>query len=292
MDTAIQILVSGLTLGAMYAVSTIALSLVWGSLKMLNMAQGALLAVGGYAAYSAVVTLGLPIWLGLPLAILTGALVGALMYLLVVRQMLGRPAFETNVIIATVGIALILENLVLRLYGAYPLRQPIGLEGGFQVGATYVPWQNVLILVVSVVLMLLIGHFLSHTRAGRAIRATAQHQRGAMLMGVPVGRVYIQVLMIAGALAATSGIMLSTITTLAPTIGYDPMLKAFIICVIAGLGNIQGALAAAFILGLFEAAVQYFFGVRFGFPALLVLVIIALIWRPYGVFGSHRQARL
>ncbi len=292
MDTAIQIVVSGLTLGAMYAVGTIALSLVWGALQMLNMAQGALLAVGGYAAYTAVATLGMPLWLGLPAAIAVGGLVGALMYALVVRHMLGRPGFETNVIIATVGIALILENLVLRLYGAYPLLQPIGLEGGFQVGATYVPWQNLMILVVSVVLMLVIGNFLSRTRAGRAIRATAQHQRGAMLMGVPVGRVYVQVLMIGGALAAVSGIMLSTITTLAPTMGYDPMLKAFIICVIAGLGNIYGALTAAFVLGLFEAAVQYFFGVRFGFPALLVLVIVALIWRPYGVFGRHKQARL
>jgi len=292
MDTAIQIVVSGLTLGAMYAVSTIALSLVWGSLRMLNMAQGALLTAGGYAAYTAVVTLALPVWIGLPLAILVGAVIGALMYLLVVRYMLGRPGFETNVIIGTVGIALILENLVLRLYGAYPLQQPIGLPDGFQVGATWVPWQNVLILVVSILLMVVMSAFLERTRAGRAIRATAQHQRGAMLMGVPVGRVYIQVLMIGGALAAISGIMLSTITTLAPTMGYDPMLKAFIICVIAGLGNINGALFAAFALGLFEAAVQYFLGVRFGFPALLLLVIAALIWRPYGVFGRRKQARL
>jgi len=292
MDTAIQIVVSGLTLGAMYAVSTIALSLVWGSLRMLNMAQGALLTAGGYAAYTAVVTLALPVWIGLPLAILVGAVIGALMYLLVVRYMLGRPGFETNVIIGTVGIALILETLVLRLYGAYPLQQPIGLPDGFQVGATWVPWQNVLILVVSILLMVVMSAFLERTRAGRAIRATAQHQRGAMLMGVPVGRVYIQVLMIGGALAAISGIMLSTITTLAPTMGYDPMLKAFIICVIAGLGNINGALFAAFALGLFEAAVQYFLGVRFGFPALLLLVIAALIWRPYGVFGRRKQARL
>lgn len=292
MDTSIQIIVSGLTLGAMYAVSTIALSLVWGALQMLNMAQGALLAVGGYAAYTAVASFGFPVWLGLPMAVLVGGLIGALMYVLVVRHMLGRQGFETNIIIATVGIALILENLVLRLYGAYPLQQPIGLEGGFKIGATYVPWQNLVILLVSVLLMLAIANYLSFTRAGRAIRATAQHRQGALLMGVPVGRVYIQVLTIGGALAAVSGIMLSTITTLAPTMGYDPMLKAFIICIIAGLGNIYGALISAFVLGLFEAGVQFFFGVRFGFPALLVLVIVALIWRPYGVFGRRKQARL
>jgi branched-subunit amino acid ABC-type transport system permease component len=110
-------------------------------------------------------------------------------------------------------------------------------------------------------------------------------------MGVPVQLVYAQVLLFAGALSAASGMMLSTITTLSPTMGYDPMLKAFIICVIAGLGNIAGALYAAFLLGVFEALVQFLFGVRFAFPAMLLLVILALIWRPYGVFGRRRVSR-
>ena len=126
---------------------------------------------------------------------------------------------------------------------------------------------------------------------GRAIRATAQNRDAAQLMGVPVRLVFTQVLVFAGMLAAVSGIMLSSITTLAPTMGYDPMLKAFIICVIAGLGNVSGALYAAFILGLLEAFIQFYFGVRYGFPALLLLVIVALIWRPYGVFGKSKVAR-
>ncbi len=103
--------------------------------------------------------------------------------------------------------------------------------------------------------------------------------------------VFSQVLIIAGVLSAISGIMLSSITTLSPTMGYDPMLKAFIICVIAGLGNVAGALYAAFALGLFEAFIQFVFGVRYGYPALLLLVIVVLIWRPYGVFGKKRVAR-
>ena len=113
-----------------------------------------------------------------------------------------------------------------------------------------------------------------------------------MLNGGPVRRIFAQVLALSGLLAAVSGVMLSSITTLAPTMGYDPMLKAFIICVIAGLGNVAGALYAAFVLGTFEAIVQYFLGVRFGFPALLLLVIVALIWRPFGVFSRRKVARL
>jgi branched-subunit amino acid ABC-type transport system permease component len=147
-------------------------------------------------------------------------------------------------------------------------------------------------MAVSVVLMLLVALVLNRTRMGRAIRATAQNRDAAQLMGVPVRLVYAQVMVIAGMLAAISGIMLSSITTLAPTMGYDPMLKAFIICVIAGLGNVAGALIAAFVLGVFEAFVQFYFGVRFGFPSLLLLVIVALIWRPYGVFGQKKVSRL
>ena len=292
MDGWIQILVSGLTVGAMYAVSTVSLSLVWGALNVLNMGQGAMLAAGGYIAYTAVMSLGLPIPLAIVFAVIVGALIGGAMYFLIIRFMIGKEGFETNVIVATFGFALILENLVLRRYGAYPLRQPIGLEGGWYVGATHIPYQNMLLVVVSGVLLVAVAYLLKTTQLGRSIRATAQNREATELMGIRISRVFLLVLLIGGGLAAISGIMLSTLTTLAPTMGYDPMLKAFIICVIAGLGNIYGALISAFVLGLFEVSIQFIFGVRFGFPALLLLVILALVWRPYGVFGKRKTERL
>jgi branched-chain amino acid transport system permease protein len=292
MDTATQIVLSGLTLGAMYALSTIGLSLVWGSLNMLNMAQGMLLTLGGYASFAAVTYFSLPPIVGLPVAMLVGLLIGLAIYFAVVRFMLTQAAFETNIIIASVGLAIILENVVLKLFGAYPFTQPFALTGGFYIGAVYVPYQNLFIMVGSAVLMIATSWLITKTRIGRAIRATAQNREGAELMGVPVRLVFAQVLALGGLLAAVSGVMLSSITTLAPTMGYDPMLKAFIICVIAGLGNTMGALYAAFLLGLFEVTVQYVLGVRFGFPALLLLVIVALVWRPDGVFARRKALRL
>ncbi|MFO1060318.1 MAG: branched-chain amino acid ABC transporter permease [Dongiaceae bacterium] len=291
MDTVLQVVVSGLTLGAMYALSTIGLSLVWGSLNMLNMAQGVMLALGGYAAYAAVTALGLPAVLALPVAMLAGFLFGLLIYFAIVRFMLNDPAFETNVIIATVGVAIVLENLILKAFGAYPFSQPFQLPDGLRLGAVYVPYQNLLIIAVSLVLMAATAWLIGRTRMGRAIRATAQNRDGALLMGVPVRLVFAQVLALGGVLAAVSGVMLSSITTLAPTMGYDPMLKAFIICVIAGLGNTVGALIAAFGLGVLEAAVQFLLGVRFAFPVLLLLVIVALILRPEGIFTRRRAVR-
>lgn len=292
MEVLIQVLASGLTLGAMYALSTVGLSLVWGALGMLNMAHGAILTFGGYACYYAVAALGLPVPFGLPAAMLAGALIGFVIYHSTVRMMLKSRAFETNIVIATVGIGVALENLVLKLFGAYPVPQPLAVSGGISVGGVHVPNQNLLILVVALLLIFGLALLLGRTRAGRAIRATAQNREAAQLMGVRVGRVYAQVLALSGALAAVSGIMVSSLTTLSPNMGGDPMLKAFIICVVAGLGNVPGAAIAALALGVVEAAAQFLLGVRFGFATLLLLVIVVLIWRPYGLFGRQQVVRL
>ena len=114
----------------------------------------------------------------------------------------------------------------------------------------------------------------------------------AQLMGVRVSVVYAQVLALSGALAALSGIMVSSLSGLLPNMGGDPMLKAFIICVVAGLGNVYGAVIAAIVLGLLEAYIQYVLGVRYSFAILLLLVIVVLIWRPYGLFGRRQVVRL
>lgn len=292
MEIFIQVLFSGLTLGAMYAIGTIGLSLSWGALHMLNMAHGALITIGGYMAYAAVDMAGLPLALGFPAAIVGGALAGVALYAVAVRFMIRTETFETNVFIVTFGLAIALENGVLKLFGGYPLRQSVALEGGFRVGTVFLPWQNLLILGVSVVAMLVMAWLLTATRMGRAIRATAQNRDAAQLMGVPVDRVFVHVLAIAGGLAGLSGVLLSSIAALTPQLGLDPMLKAFIICVIAGLGNVMGALYAAIALGLFEGSVQYFMGVRWALPMMMMLVIVALIWRPFGVFGRRQVQRL
>ncbi|WP_131115222.1 branched-chain amino acid ABC transporter permease [Lichenihabitans psoromatis] len=294
LSTLIAILTAGLTNGAIYALATIGLALVWGSMGMLNMAHGALLALGGYAAYSTVTTLGLPAPFGFVGAILVGVAAGAVLYGTVVRQLLRQPVatFETNVLIATVGIGIALENAILHVYGGQPLRQPVVMDGLIRIGVSEIPVQNVAIVGVSLVMMGLVAWLLARTRMGRAIRATAQNREAAQLMGVPTGRVYLQVLMLSGLLAGVCGVLVSSITQLSPPLGGDPMLKAFIMCVVAGLGNLPGAVVSAFVLALVEAFVQFGAGARWGFPVLLLLVIVVLIWRPSGLFGRVQTRRL
>jgi branched-subunit amino acid ABC-type transport system permease component len=290
LDVLTQIIVSGLTLGAMYAISTVGLSLVYGSLNMLNMAHGGILTIGGYSAYAVSQQLGWPPAFGFVAALVVGAAIGLLIFVATAWPLLSSKSFETNIFIATIGVEAVFENIVLKLFGPYA--KPHNIAGGIKVGAVLVPYQNISILVVAVVMMILVALLLQRSRTGRAIRATAQNRDAARLMGVNVVRVYAQVLALSGALAAVSGVMISSLATLSPTMGGDPMLKAFIICVVAGLGNTYGAVAAAVVIGLIEASTQYVLGVRFGFALLLVLVIAVLIWRPSGIFGKNRVVRL
>lgn len=294
LDILMSIIVAGLTTGALYALATVGLSLVWGSMGMLNMAHAAMLTLGGYAAFTACSALGLPVVAGFAAAILVGAVAGALLYLLIVRNLLknDKATFESNVMIATVGIGIALENAILLTYGGQPLKQPISATGALTLGPLTFPYQNLLIILVVVILMALLGLLLGKTRMGRAIRATAQNREAAQLMGVAVNRVYFQVLVLSGALAGVCGVMVSSMTQLSPPLGNDPMLKAFIMCVVAGLGNLPGAVAAAFGLALLEAFIQFVAGARWGFPSLLFVVIAVLIWRPSGLFGRAQIRRM
>lgn len=292
MDVLIQVIASGLTLGAMYAVSTIGLALVYGSLNMLNMAHGAILALGGYVTYYVATTLGLPAPFAVVAAMAVCALAGLAVYVIAAVPMLRSGEFETRIFIATIGLGAILENVLLKLFGPQLLSQPLKAPGDIQIGAVHIPNQNLTILAVALLLMLAVALLLQRTRIGRAIRATAQSREAAQLMGVRVGQVYALVLALSGALGGISGIMISSLTSLSPTLGAEPMLKAFIICILAGLGNVYGAVISALALGLIEAGSQYLLGVRWSFALLLLIVIAALVWRPYGLFGRRQVVRL
>lgn len=292
LEVAIQIVVSGLTKGSMYALAAVGLSLIYGTLGMFNMAHGLFLTLGAYAAFSLASTLGTSLVLGVLSAIAAGAVIGIATHVLIVRHMLKAPEFENNVLVATAGLAILLENLTLKVYGGYPYPQPIRVDGTVNVGGISVPYQSVTILVVSLLCIAVTAWAILKTRLGRAIRAIAMNRDAARLMGVRTDTVYLQVMAIAGALAGVAGLMISSIATLSPQMGGDPMLKAFVICVVAGLGNIWGAGVCAFALALVEVMVGYFLGVRFGFPVMLILVVLVLVIRPQGLFGREKVVRL
>lgn len=291
MEAIIQILVSGLTLGAMYALGSVGLALTFGTMRMFNMAHGVFMTIGAYAAFAMVTYAGAPLIVALLAGILTGGLIGAVMHLLVVQFMLETEDFEINILVATAGVGILLQDFLLKVFGGYPFSQPVQIEGIFRIGGVAVTYQSVVILVLATGLIAALAWALTRTKFGMAIRATAMNREAAMLMGVKTSRTYLQVLIIAGMLAGAAGILISSLSTLSPEMGQNPAVRAFVICVVAGLGSVTGAGIAAIALGLFEAAIQYYFGVRYGLPLMLALVVVVLVWRPAGLFGKQEVVR-
>ena len=284
-------MVSGLTLGSMYALGAVGLALTFGTMRMFNMAHGVFMTIGAYAAFLSVTYFGAPLLVALIVGILAGGLIGAIMHLLVVQFMLETQDFEINVLVATAGVGILLQDFVLKVFGGYPFRQPVQIDGFFKIGNVVVTYQSLVILALATTLISTLAWVLTKTKFGLAIRATAMNQEAAMLMGVKTSRTYLQVLIIAGMLAGAAGILISSLSTLSPEMGQNPAIRAFVICVVAGLGSVTGAGVAAIALGLFEAAIQYYFGVRYGLPLMLGLVVIVLIWRPSGLFGKQEVVR-
>lgn len=288
----IQTIYSGLVLGSIYALMAVGLTLIWGALKVLNLAHGALMMMGAYLSWLVADEIGLPAVLGLPLSFLAMVGVGFVLYRLLVGPMIGRPGWETNTFIATSGLALGLESLALLVFGPRNKAQPFAVDGHFQVVGVTIAYQDIVIMAVAAVALILMDRFLKDSRPGLAIRATAQQPDAAQLMGIRQDHVFLIVLGLSSGLAALAGVLLSSIYFISPTFGFHPMMMSFIICIFGGLGNIRGTLYAAFIIGITEAVVSLLLGVRYALPVMFGLIIVVLIFRPSGLFGQRETIRL
>ena len=166
MDIFLQIVISGLTVGAMYAAGTIALSLLWSSMGMLNLANGGFIAIGGYAAYWCMTVLHASWIFALPVAAVAGLVSGYIFYHLLVRWMYERADFQINIIIATVAVAALIENGILNIAGPEAVRQPFQVMGGLPVGGVILPYQTLLTLAIVFALLMGILWILTRTRLG------------------------------------------------------------------------------------------------------------------------------
>lgn len=292
MGTFWDIVVNGLAVGAMYAMGTIALAMIWGSLGILNMAHGAILTFGAYASFYAATYFGLPWWAGIFAALGAGVIGGAALYFGIVHWLFNRSNAGINTIIATVAAAALMENVATVYFGAQPRPQPFSFAGTFEFADRAVRLQPIAVLVVAGLVTLTTSIVIRKTQFGRTIRAVSQQRTAAALQGINVKLVFFQIMIFASVLSAISGVMLTGMTTIYPTVGALPTIKALVICTLAGLGSLWGATVVALLFGMLEVLIQYQFGSRFGFPTVLALAIMILIWRPYGLFGAARAGRM
>jgi branched-chain amino acid transport system permease protein len=270
----------------------IGLTLIWGSLRMLNMAHGALYLAGGYIAWAALRLTGLPALLSFALGVLGAAVVGLLIQVLLINRLLGKPAFFNGAMIATVGAAIVIESAALLIYGPRVKQMPPIIEGQVKFLDVVIQYQGLVIILVAALSLVLLNLFLQKTRYGLAIQAVSQQMDAARLMGIPTVATFIIVMGISAALAGLAGSLLSSVFYLSPTAGYTPLVKALVVTIFGGLGSVKGTIWAAYIIGLLEAFLTVYLGAGWGLPGLFLFMILMLVIRPRGLFGLGEMQRL
>lgn len=277
---------NGLMLGSIYALMASGLSLIFGSMKMLNFAHGELYMLGGFATYFAVTFLGLPWWLAIPLAMGLMLLAGFAIERVVIEPLLRRPGWDDTPIIATLGLGVFLQNAALLLFGAQFKNLPYFIEGTGSFVGIRMAYQRILILVVSVAVMALFAQFLRRSKLGMALRAVAQDRDAARLQGIDAQGTYMWAFGIAAALATLAAAMIAPIFSVNPWMGLTLLVKAFAVCVVGGLGSIGGAILAGILLGTAESLTVVLLSSQWKDVVSFTILIIVLWVRPSGFFGT------
>ncbi|WP_455598935.1 branched-chain amino acid ABC transporter permease [Cloacibacillus sp.] len=287
METLIQQLINGLSLGSVYALIAVGYSLVYSVLLFSNFAHGGFLVIGGYICYFVLRAGGMNIWLAS-----LAALVGSGLSAIIVERLAYRPIRERTpvtlyMLIASMGMSIVIENIFVVTVGgrfrALPPVIPTNPVNFFGLATTSA--FDILSLVTAVVFLVGLQIFLVKTKWGLAIRAASYNLKTAGLMGVNVNRLISIVFFVAGLLAGVGGIFLSVRYTLYPQLGMITT-KAFVAAVIGGLGSLPGAVVGSLILGLAEMLTAGFISSQFRDLVVFGILIVTLIVRPTGLFGK------
>lgn len=286
-DAVLAVLVSGLVLGSLYALIASGLSLTWSTLGIFNFAHGAFMTIGAYLTWTVAVAWGAP----LPLAILATILVTAVIALVFgagfVRPFIGRHQGALIVMVTTLAAATMATNASQLIWGAQIKQLPTLFEGTIALGPVVIGANQFVAILAA---PLLIGGLLAvlrFTRIGLAIRAVEQNREYARLVGIRPTFVYAVTIITASVLAAIAGILLGGISFITPTLGNDPLLKAFVVVIFGGLAKVSGAVVGAYSIGLIEAASTYFFGLSWTPIILFSAMILVMLLRPEGLVSRR-----
>jgi branched-subunit amino acid ABC-type transport system permease component len=296
MTDIVAIIVAGLVYGSIYGLVAIGMSLIYGTLRILDMSQGSMVMIGGYVGWWALSTHGFNPALALVIAFVVTFAVGTLTELVSVQPLISRRSevdFEMVTFITTFAVAILLTNLALQHFGPFQQNVPSIVGGTLEIyNGVSITYHELTMAVVSVVLMFGLWLFLWQTRWGFAIRAIAQDLTAARSLGVPATKLYPATMGLASALAGVGGVFLGALYFASPTAGDLPLLQALIVVVLGGLGSLSGTLYAAYLVGLMQAFCEVEIGTTWTLPILYGAILVILVVRPYGLKGSPSEARL
>jgi branched-chain amino acid transport system permease protein len=278
----LQIIANGLTLGALYACLAVGFSLVWGVLNVINMLHGSLIILGGYLTYFAWLHWQVhPLAALLPVAALTYGL-GWVLQMTMINRLVNQPVLTTLTV--TFGLDLILYNAMNVYFDATPRRVTLDL-GTLVLGEVVLAWDRIISFALALALTLTLYAVLRSSRAGRAIVAVRMDRDAAELMGIRINRVYAMTFGIGAGLAGACGVLLALVFPITTNLSGLLLGKAFVVCVIGGLGTVPAALVGGLVLGLVESVSGHWFGPQNAVLIGFVLMLGLLMTRPTGLLG-------
>lgn len=288
MQLIVEILLFGLTLGGLYAMVALGLTLQYGVARIMHLAYGEWLIAAAFCAWAAVTYLQVSPLLSLALALPLGFAVNWLVYqwLLspLVRRTKAGPALEVDSLLATFGLLFVVQGVMLVVFGG-SYHSYAFLSEGVDVLGVAISLNRLVMFGLTVLATILIWLFLSRTRAGTAVRAVATAPGNAPLVGIDVRHVSALTFAVGGALVAAGGVLASMFLTFSATMGVLFTMKALIVIIMGGAGNVVGAIVAGLLLGLTETMVARLLDPGLTLAANYLLFLIILLWRPSGLFG-------
>ena len=279
-----DILVTGLVNGGVYALLATGFSLIFGVARIVNIAHTGFYMLAAYCFYALLVNGGLGFAAAGIISVVSVTLLSVLCYRLVIEPV---REHEAAVLIATIALALIFQELMLLSFGGHYLGIPSTLEGGLRILGVSIPYQRLLILGVAAAMLALVWFVLYRTRLGLAIRATANDLEVASLMGMNVHRVAMATVAISVALAAVAGVVVAPVFVVDPFMWLAPLVTMLAIVVLGGLGSMKGSLIGALIIGYVEAITVFALpaGAYLKGAVALAIMVAVLLVRPEGLFG-------
>ncbi|MEY3469205.1 MAG: branched-chain amino acid ABC transporter permease [Betaproteobacteria bacterium] len=279
-----EILIYGAVTSAIYALLAVGFTLIFGVARILNLAHGSFYALGAYGTYVLTSIAGLPLWSAALIAIAFVALFGV-----VVEKVLIRPLrhSQLGVLMISLAVALIVEQALFLVFGSEYRNVPSFVDSKINFGGVDVAGQRLLTLAVAAVAIGALYLFIQFTRLGSAILAISQDPEAAKYMGIPSDKIFSVVMAISAALAALAGVMAGPFLSVQPSMHLLPIVKAFAIVVVGGLGSIPGSIAAAFLLGYAETCVAYLISSSWTEIVSVLATLLMLVFRPAGIFGKR-----
>ena len=290
-----QQLINALSLGCVYALFALGFTLIFGVLGVINLAHGAVFMVGAYAAVEAITRLHLPLWAAAIFAFLACGLLGLLIDVLVLRPLRARNAPHLIPMIATIGVAIALNNVVQGFFGAQNIRFPAGIVSTdtLALGGLHLTALELGIILISFALMGVLMVALKSTQLGRALRAIAESPKAAYLVGINVeGLFYLTSFMAAG-LGGVAGVLIGLYSNAVfPLMGQPMLHKGIAVIILGGMGDIRGAMLGGLFLGFAEVLSIAYIGSSMRDAVAFGLLFLVLLVRPKGLFGTLQERKV